>query len=233
MRVISLNAAEWQQTSIQPQSCFLGRIIERGLRFGLNKTIDQPLPFTKQFLRQKFIHVPKRSLRNQITSSNRTERRHTCQFCAVLAGHQHELLAQKLSAPTATWFEFSRLQLANAYQEKSFVRYSTTTQMSSRLLWTGFSGNEERLGQEKVQNLSTSNRACYYRQRRPQWIIWCLWVLICRCITKLVLFPSKLSYWRYLKSTKQSMTGLLQSPVCVELHNYTTPKYKYWSICNS
>ena len=68
---------------------------------------------------------------------------------------------------------------------------------------------------DKRLRLPPSIKACYCRQRWPHWIIWWFWVSIYGYVTKVILYHSKLHYYKYFKFTKQNVTGLLKSPVCM------------------
>ena len=140
-----------------------------------------------KFSRRKYLHELKRSLRNQITYSNRKEFQHTrqrlCRSCwkAVWTFgpknfdlHNHQIRTLSTSA--------CRRPLS-----KSLTRYSTAHRWVQGSYEQRVAVDKKKLCQESMYELPTSIRKCYDRQLWPHWILWCLLVLIYGYVTKVVL----------------------------------------------
>ena len=120
----------------------------------------------------------RRSLRNQITSSNKRSAGTHGNDSAGLVERQHELLAHRLLAPAVSRFESPRLQLVNSHCGKGLQDTPQQYRWAQGFCEPRMVIDEERLLQRGLQEFPTSFRAWYYHQRWPHSIIWCLWVLI-------------------------------------------------------
>ena len=92
----------------------------------------------EKFLRRKFFHELKRSLSDQITSSNKTERRHLRQRLCRTGWTPTWVFGPKILATTVIRFKPPRHQPADAHWGKKLARHATATQMSLKLFvhWT-------------------------------------------------------------------------------------------------
>ena len=94
----------------------------------------------------------------------------------------------KIITPRVTRFEPLRLEFADAQWEKHLQNTPQQNRWAQGFCKPLIAIDEEMLRQVDLdlQQLPTSIRACYCRQRWPHWIIWCLRVLTYRYVTKIV-----------------------------------------------
>ena len=157
-----------------------------------------------KFWRRKVFHGWRNYLRNQITSSNRKKCRHTRKRLRRTGWIPTWAFDPKNIGPNSHQIWYPSISACGRILRKSL---QDTPQKKNR--WAQcfcehcMVVDEERLRQEGLQELLTSIKAYYCRQRWPHWTILCVCVLIYRYITKIVYFHAKLRYYKCLKFTRK------------------------------
>ena len=94
--------------------------------------------------------------------------------CATLVGRQHGPVAQRFLSPTYIRLKPPRLQLVDAHWGKTLQDTHQQRRWAPGFCKPCMVVDEERLRQERLQELPTSIRSCYCRRRWLHWIIWFL-----------------------------------------------------------
>ena len=120
----SLNHDAWRSTSERKYACGL---FERGYR--LTSALLQQI-----FWRQKIFHESRKLLKNQIMSSNKTERRHIQQRLCRTSWTPTRTIELKTFGTHSQQIWVSSISACERTLRKRLAKYTTTTQMSSMLL---------------------------------------------------------------------------------------------------